>query len=78
MLDYDGRRGTALVKTLEAYFGAGGSLARAAEVLHVHVNTVTQRLDRIAQLPGADWQDPSRALDLQLALRLHRLRGLVG
>ncbi|WP_433292142.1 helix-turn-helix domain-containing protein [Actinoplanes sp. CA-030573] len=75
VIDYDTRRGTALLKTLEAYFGAGGSLARAAEVLHVHVNTVTQRLDRIANLLGADWQSPSRALDLQLALRLHRLRG---
>jgi hypothetical protein len=78
VLDYDTRRGTALVKTLEAYFGAGGSLARAAEVLHVHVNTVTQRLDRIAQLLGAGWHDPERALDLQLALRLHRLRGPLG
>jgi DNA-binding PucR family transcriptional regulator len=73
VIDYDARRGTALVKTLEAYFGAGGSPARAAETLHVHVNTVTQRLDRIASLLGADWQTPSRALDLQLALRLHRL-----
>lgn len=78
VLDYDGRRGTALVKTLEAYFGAGGSLARAAEALHVHVNTVTQRLERIAQLLGADWHDPGRALDLQLALRLHRLRRPAG
>jgi sugar diacid utilization regulator len=75
VLAYDTRRGTSLVKTLEAYFGAGGSLARAAEALHVHVNTVTQRLDRVAQLLGPDWHDPGRALDLQLALRLHRLRG---
>jgi hypothetical protein len=74
VLDYDHKRGTALIKTLEAYFGAGGSLARAADVLHVHVNTVTQRLDRIARLLGEGWQDPDRALDLQLALRLHRLR----
>ncbi|MEU4236968.1 helix-turn-helix domain-containing protein [Actinoplanes sp. NPDC026619] len=75
VLDYDARRGTALVKTLEAYFGAGGSLSKAAEVLHVHVNTVTQRLDRIASLLGPDWQTPAQALDLQLALRLHRLSG---
>ena len=74
VVDYDARRGTALVKTLECYFGAGGSLARAAEQLHVHVNTVTQRLERVAQLLGADWQRPERALEVQLALRLHRLR----
>lgn len=74
VVDYDARRGTALVKTLECYFGAGGSLARAAEQLHVHVNTVTQRLERVGQLLGADWQRPERALEVQLALRLHRLR----
>lgn len=73
VLDYDERRGTALVQTLEAYFGTGGSLSRTAERLHIHVNTVSQRLDRIARLLGDDWQTPERALELQLALRLHRL-----
>jgi len=78
VVEYDQRRGTALVGTLAAYFGAGGSLARAAEALHVHVNTVTQRLDRIGHLIGADWQRPERALEVQLALRLHRLRVPLG
>ncbi|MGW2311251.1 PucR family transcriptional regulator, partial [Actinomadura luteofluorescens] len=73
VLDYDERRGTALVQTLEAYFGTGGSLSRTAERLHIHVNTVSQRLDRIARLLGDDWQAPEPALELQLALRLHRL-----
>jgi DNA-binding PucR family transcriptional regulator len=59
--------------TLEAYFGAGASASRAAETLHVHVNTVTQRLERVSQLIGDQWQQPDRALDVQLALRLHRL-----
>jgi len=74
VLEYDRRRGTALIQTLGAWFAAGGSPARAAENLHVHVNTVSQRLDRVAQLLGEDWHDPDRSLDLQLALRLHRLR----
>jgi DNA-binding PucR family transcriptional regulator len=39
----------------------------------VHVNTVTQRLDRVARLLGPDWSAPDRALEVQLALRLHRL-----
>ncbi len=74
VLDYDRRRGTRLRETLEAYFATGASPARTAEVLHVHVNTVAQRLDRLASLLGAGWQRPERALDLQLALRLYRLR----
>jgi GAF domain-containing protein len=73
VLDYDARHGTVLRQTLEAYFGVGASPARAAEVLHVHVNTVTQRLGRLGNLLGAGWQRPERALDLQLALRLYRL-----
>ena len=73
LLEYDARRGTALVRTLDAYFACAGSLIRAKEQLHVHVNTVVQRLDRIQSLLGPDWNSPQRALELQLALRLHAL-----
>ena len=45
-----------------------------AKRLHVHPNTVAQRLDRIGTLLGDDWRDPARGLDVQLALRLYRLR----
>ncbi|WP_431921672.1 helix-turn-helix domain-containing protein [Amycolatopsis tucumanensis] len=75
VLDYDERRGTDLTGTLHAYFAAGGNLTRAKEALHVHVNTVVQRLDRIATLLGDDWQEPGRALEIQLALRVQRLTG---
>ena len=50
LLDYDARRGSDLVGTLAAYFAAGASPRRAAGALHVHVNTVGQRLDRVAAL----------------------------
>ncbi|WP_103340448.1 helix-turn-helix domain-containing protein [Amycolatopsis sp. CA-126428] len=73
VLDYDERRGTELVATLRAYFANGSQLARTKDVLHVHVNTVVQRLERVASLLGEDWQVPDRALEIQLALRLHRL-----
>ncbi|MET7547164.1 GAF domain-containing protein [Streptomyces sp. NPDC005479] len=75
LLRYDAQRGTHLVRTLSAYFGAGGSLIRAKDELHVHVNTVVQRLERIQVLLGRDWNEPDRALELQLALRLHLLAG---
>lgn len=73
VLEYDQRRGTALLTTLEEYFAAGGSLVRAAARLHVHVNTVSQRLERVGRLLGPGWHRPDRAVELQLALRLHRL-----
>ncbi len=73
LLDYDERRGSELVKTLRAYFDAGCSPRHAATDLHVHVNTVSQRLDRISALLGAHWQRPEASLELQLALRLRRL-----
>jgi DNA-binding PucR family transcriptional regulator len=78
VLEYDARRGTDLEATLRAWFDAGGSPARAAEALRVHVNTVTQRLDRIGRLLGREWSSPERALEIQLALRLHTLAGAGG
>lgn len=70
---YDDRRGTELLRTLDAYFACGMSPARTKDELHVHVNTVAQRLERVGRLLGEDWQSPARALEIQLALRLHRL-----
>lgn len=70
---YDDRRGTDLLRTLDAYFACGMSPARTKDELHVHVNTVAQRLERVGRLLGEDWQSPARALEVQLALRLQRL-----
>ncbi|MFF3316074.1 helix-turn-helix domain-containing protein [Streptomyces sp. NPDC003035] len=74
---YDQRRGTDLVRTMDAYFASGMSPARTKDDLHVHVNTVAQRIDRIGRLLGPDWQSPARALEIQLALRLHAMSSAV-
>ncbi|WP_236046904.1 helix-turn-helix domain-containing protein [Streptacidiphilus fuscans] len=77
VLDYDVQQGTDLLRTLNAYFAAGNSPTRAAEALHVHTNTVARRLERISELLDGDWQEPGRALEIQLALRLHRVRHIL-
>ncbi|OAR24885.1 transcriptional regulator [Streptomyces sp. ERV7] len=74
VLDHDAERMTHLVPTMEAYFAAGSSPTRAAGGLHVHPNTVTRRLERITELLGPGWQQPERATEAQLALRLLRAR----
>ena len=73
VVDYDTARGTDLVATLEAWFATGSRVKEAAGRLHVHPNTVVQRLGRVGDLLGEDWRAPARSLDLQLALRIHRL-----
>jgi DNA-binding PucR family transcriptional regulator len=60
------------VETLGAF--ACGASRGGGGGLHVHANTVAQRLDRIGMLMGADWGLPERALELQLA-RLRLVRG---
>ncbi|TWD74812.1 GAF domain-containing protein [Kribbella amoyensis] len=70
VLTYDEQRGTDLIGTLQAYFAASQSPTRAAAALHIHPNTVQQRLDRITALLGEGWQQPEHALDVQVALRL--------
>ncbi|MGF1430228.1 helix-turn-helix domain-containing protein [Kitasatospora sp. LaBMicrA B282] len=74
VLDYDQQRMTELARTLIAYFETGNSPTYAAQQLHVHTNTVARRLERISELLGADWQKPERAFEIQLALRLSRIR----
>lgn len=73
VLDYDARHGTALVHTLAAYFRNGSSLTDTAAELQVHHKTVSQRLNRVSELVGDNWRSPDRALDLQMALRVHAL-----
>ncbi|MFF4694560.1 helix-turn-helix domain-containing protein [Streptomyces chattanoogensis] len=77
VLDYDAQQGTELTRTLEAYFAHGSSPTRAADTLHVHPNTVARRLERITELLGDGWQDSKQLLEVQLALRLHRIRHTV-
>jgi purine catabolism regulator len=62
-----------LLKTLEIYFRADGSVKVAGEMLFAHPHTVTYRLKQIQKLTGWSLRDPEDKLKLQLALRAHRL-----
>lgn len=73
LLAYDGERQRDLAATLETYLEQARHHARTCEVLHIHPNTLYQRLDRVTAVLGSRWKEPDRALELQVALRLHRL-----
>jgi GAF domain-containing protein len=74
LLDYDSRRGTQLVLTAWTFLENDASGTAAAEALHVHPNTLRQRLERIDTVLGASWRRGGRSLDIHVALRLWRLQ----
>ena len=74
LLGYDERRGTQLVLTAWMFQEKGGAMQDTADALHIHPNTLRQRLDRIDALIGATWRRGSRSLDVQVALRLWRMK----
>lgn len=73
LLQHDRDRSSDLVRTLETYLDQATHHARTCDALHIHPNTLYQRLDRIRSVLGSDWHDPGRSLEIHLALRLHGL-----
>ncbi|MBY8888335.1 helix-turn-helix domain-containing protein [Streptomyces sp. PTM05] len=65
---HDRRTGGTLLDTLEVFLAQGGSWVRTAEQLHVHVNTVHYRIQRIEHLTGKDLSRLEDRIDLRTAL----------
>jgi len=74
MLAHDRANGTSYAASLLAWLDAHGEVARAAERLHVHANTLRYRWGRAVQLFDLDLDDSDARLLLHLELRLHALR----
>lgn len=69
VLEHDERNQGELVATLTAFLGQSGSWTRTAEELHLHVNTVRYRIERVQQLTGRDLASLEDRVDLFLALK---------
>lgn len=78
LVEYDAARGTDLARTAFHYLETDGSVARTAELLHLHRNTVRQRLERTKALLGPGWDASPRRLETHLALRVLEARGGLG
>jgi GAF domain-containing protein len=77
LIDYDRRRRTSLLDTLERYLSERRSVIESARALYIHPNTLRQRLGRIEELTGLRL-DEDDLLSLELAIKLARLHGRPG
>ncbi len=78
VLEWDDGRGSALLPTLAAYLDHRCSPVATARALHLHKNTVLQRLERVTDLLGEQWQRPDRLFRIGIAVRLHTLARTIG
>jgi hypothetical protein len=69
VLDHDARTGAGLQQTLQAFLDCSGSWTRAADRLHLHVNTVRYRIRRVEELTGRDLGRLPDRVDVFLALQ---------
>jgi len=72
--NYDRRKGTDLLDTLETYLECAGNLTKTSNRLFVHRNTLIQRLERLQSLCEIDLQERSNWLTLQVAIKVYKLR----
>ncbi len=72
--NYDRRKNTDLLDTLETYLECAGNLTKTSERLFVHRNTLIQRLERLQSLCDIDLQERANWLTLQVAIKVYKLR----
>lgn len=70
LVDYDRRHHSDLVRTLRVFLERSGSWSRCAEQLHVHVNTLRYRIQRVEEITGRDLSEFPARVDFYLALEL--------
>lgn len=75
-LDYDRDRATALVRTARVLLDHELDRRAAGEALHVHPNTVQQRMRRLEDLTGLRLARPRDLLTLTAALTVAQIAGL--
>lgn len=70
LAEYDGENQTELLPTLNEFLRQDRNLQKTLEALSIHRSTLKYRLQRIADLTGADLEDPGEEAYLRLSLWL--------
>lgn len=73
LTEYDKKKSTELIKTLESYFNNNGNLKKMSDELFTHYNTILYRIQRIMEITGMDLEDPSDRLNLDISLKIKKL-----
>lgn len=68
---YDSLHNTDLLSTMKTYLECNSNVQKAADLIHVHPNTLNYRLKRIVDITEIDLKDPSQKVTLYLDLKMY-------
>jgi purine catabolism regulator len=77
LAEYDRRRSTSLLSTLEEFLRRRGNISATADALYVHPNTLRQRLRRIGELCEIDLRRDDWLM-VEIAVKLVKLEQALG
>ena len=70
LINYDRKNNTTLVETLEYYIYAVKNSKKAAEMLHIHRNTLLYRLEKIYEIMGENLEEGNLFIELGIAYKV--------
>lgn len=70
LVEYDRKKDTEMVKTLQVYFETNGNLKRMSELLFTHYNTILYRINRIQEITAKNLESENDRYGLQTALKI--------
>ena len=73
LLEYDNKKETNLIETLDMYFEENGNLKKMSEKLYTHYNTILYRMKRIQEILDVDIKDRKIRYNLETALEIHKI-----
>ncbi|WP_293576873.1 helix-turn-helix domain-containing protein [Phaeobacter sp.] len=68
------RKAEVALRTIETFLDTGRRYQEAADRLDIHVSTLRYRLEQLSHQHGLNFDDSDKCFELDLAIRLHRLR----
>jgi len=70
---YDREHNSDLLQTLELFLNHDSNVKVTADLLHIHINTLTYRLKRIAEIGGIDLNNMDQKVTLYLDLKAEKM-----
>lgn len=71
LLEYDAQHGSSLCETLRAYLNAEGNIAKSAQTLYIHRNTMVYRINKINEILSMEMEKKNTMLELTIAFECY-------